>query len=1375
MPESFYSRVAGGMQTSNPAAPAGAAQAPAPPSGGTSFYSRVSASSPQTTSPAGGLVTPNTPAMNAYDQTHLTSGPAYPAEGGGSQYRAFASTQTAGGGATAPVERSSSPGAASPLSAAAELLSLLGRPGNAVRVGLSHHNASDTDWSQKVKGFENEYHLPILPALFDKAFWQGAAKGITGEETRTSLDALRKAYPQFVEQHPTASGILAGIGDAATDPLMYTGAGLQEKIVTPVLKTAGAVAMGSPEALRAAEAFAPAIARLASTSKPALAAGAVARSFAGQFSIDAALSHLPQGQKATEAIRQFMGGKQVGQIENVQRVQKIFEGLANATPEEKATLAHILDSPTAAEAEAKTVRAATAAADATKQATAREAHLNYQAPAPWDEPQPMGGLADQVRFNMGVKPSTMPTAQWEHIQQLSRAADEEVSNLASRAADGTAGPGDFVADETLPVLQGEEAKMVRQTAAQAAQEGRVDEEILRMVAELKTETRPDMKALNASYLTELRNLKNKGVGSASNLEAREWAQAQLRADPGSAVSQYERSVNPAAAQPAGNAGRGVLYRALSNDDPVHLLSPDHDPFAFEPKSRIASLGGEQDQAARLLTAAHADYDRNVNALAEQLAKVQTGVNEQVRRDLWQRILQQGKITNYADGYLAELTRGIPSHLKAKSGGMTLDEMASALGYESDEALAREIRQVAGIGPVKARDVLGEATSLYESTGQGYHARQRIQALTDMRGSVSEELDRLRSLVATNPAAEAEAGAQEARYLEAERVAMQEGGTQAAQGAVQAGQTGYRYAGIPKELQHLVDPVMEKYGHLIPEFRQLTDEAYARARGIGLDLGYQEHYYPRLSRQGEPGQNALQTLWQRLTQDNQVLPTKEGQLAGALSGRPGFTNERTLDTLGDYAKYVESLSSPRHAVLDPGDALLTHMDQATHAERSLQLRDQLVSMGPDVAVRYDRVRDIPQGFQDMSGVPGWDKIAVQKNIGQVLEGVLLPKRRGPAGVLYDTVADRIKGATFYNPLVHGKNLAFRAAMEGQNPAVLAPEIWDEVQNIGPTMRKLIEHGGATEYRALGEAGAADEYVRARLANGTASRRDKVKAGLDSLHNSLWQYDKALRVQMAKELESQGVPWPDIARQVNQTFSKALDPTPANMWLKRAMFTPAWTFNNLAWNTRNMLNPRLLGYEHVLNSVNEAYTGHAREENPGNKEEYTALGFPGSDGKALFVNLNTPDKDLREVLRNPKDFATQRLAPIPHLGLELFSGNSRPGDPERGLNYDAPGAGGPLVGYGSNGFGPDVGLRTQAVARLVPQVAGWPVGTAISETANVLRSQNPLRDLALRLGGTYASDVNERQAKAYDLRDQINRQRQEIRARTLRQRRRDHPQN
>jgi hypothetical protein len=492
----------------------------------------------------------------------------------------------------------------------------------------------------------------------------------------------------------------------------------------------------------------------------------------------------------------------------------------------------------------------------------------------------------------------------------------------------------------------------------------------------------------------------------------------------------------------------------------------------------------------------------------------------------------------------------------------------------------------------------------------------------------------------------------------------------------------------------------------------------------------------------------------ITDDRPTL-TPEAQEAAALTQRPGFTKERTLDNLFDYSRYANSQG--RHAVLDPTDALLTHLDQTTRLEEAGVLRDRLLAQGDGVAMKMGKGERIPAGYQDMSHIPGWNGVAVRKDVGGALQELLTPRQRGPLGVLYDAAMDRMRNGIFYNPVIHGKNLGYRAVMAGLSPVPSAEAI-EEVKKLGPTLRSLIEAGGATEHSPVGAAGADALYKAAEPATGLKAVAEKAKY---LSHDALWDYDKALRVDLAKKLRAEGLPMNEIAQRVNDTFGKPLDKTAANLWLKRVALAPSWAANSLKFEANNLLNPRHLAYGHLMDTINRDVTGRGQDENPRGKEDSIAVGHT-PDGQTTFFSPNLPNKDLPDFVENPLDWAVGRTTPPVNLALQLLTRNSRPGAPDQGLDYSKPGAMGPLVGYGSSGWGPDVGLTTQAVARQLLPLHGSAGLALLQQVADAASREHPYRDAAVRFAGGSISDMNEALSRALDQRDQILRQQQAIRS-------------
>lgn len=162
-----------------------------------------------------------------------------------------------------------------------------------------------------------------------------------------------------------------------------------------------------------------------------------------------------------------------------------------------------------------------------------------------------------------------------------------------------------------------------------------------------------------------------------------------------------------------------------------------DPFSQPPQLLERLFQRDLPKAQTALGAAEQTYNKQLRSISGHLVRDRNTEINQVRRDLFNRILANGRIRPYNDGYLAELSKGVPNYLRSRSRGIPLNEMASALGYESDEALAKEITRVAGLRRLRPEDVVSEAESMLTGTPRGarlrdqlsYH-RQAVQALTE---------------------------------------------------------------------------------------------------------------------------------------------------------------------------------------------------------------------------------------------------------------------------------------------------------------------------------------------------------------------------------------------------------------------------------------------------------------------------------------------------------------------------------------------------------------------------------------------------------------------------------------------------------------------
>lgn len=114
-------------------------------------------------------------------------------------------------------------------------------------------------------------------------------------------------------------------------------------------------------------------------------------------------------------------------------------------------------------------------------------------------------------------------------------------------------------------------------------------------------------------------------------------------------------------------------------------------------------------------------------------------------DLFRRIREQGGLRPYKGGMMREEFRAIPKSLRARKGqGMTLDDMARTLGYESDNDLLRDIDRLARRGrPVPRRELEPAARARFERSEEGQRLAAELQGreelLRDLHGELEKEV------------------------------------------------------------------------------------------------------------------------------------------------------------------------------------------------------------------------------------------------------------------------------------------------------------------------------------------------------------------------------------------------------------------------------------------------------------------------------------------------------------------------------------------------------------------------------------------------------------------------------------------------------------
>lgn len=146
----------------------------------------------------------------------------------------------------------------------------------------------------------------------------------------------------------------------------------------------------------------------------------------------------------------------------------------------------------------------------------------------------------------------------------------------------------------------------------------------------------------------------------------------------------------------------------------------------------------------------AELDRFRNVYKEAVRGIAAELEEQQRNarnlanEFFGRIKAEGGIRPYRNGFLREEYRAMPGFLRAKnrSRGMSPDEMASALGFESEGDLLAAIRE--HVKPLRSRvDLAREAEDIFSSMPQGEGLLQDIQSresyLGNLRGIIDDQL------------------------------------------------------------------------------------------------------------------------------------------------------------------------------------------------------------------------------------------------------------------------------------------------------------------------------------------------------------------------------------------------------------------------------------------------------------------------------------------------------------------------------------------------------------------------------------------------------------------------------------------------------------
>lgn len=160
-------------------------------------------------------------------------------------------------------------------------------------------------------------------------------------------------------------------------------------------------------------------------------------------------------------------------------------------------------------------------------------------------------------------------------------------------------------------------------------------------------------------------------------------------------------------------------------------------------NQLASFREELNGVQREKTDTQKRWDALVQEISVDLAKKATASNEEQRKAFWQRIKQHGYIGPNRTGGNGDFYGKLPSlvnFLKRKD-GTPLDVLATDMGYESEEALIRDIIGFAHVKKVIPNEVRSEAESIVAVTQAGADMKVLLdyyrQAEMDVKTAIAE--------------------------------------------------------------------------------------------------------------------------------------------------------------------------------------------------------------------------------------------------------------------------------------------------------------------------------------------------------------------------------------------------------------------------------------------------------------------------------------------------------------------------------------------------------------------------------------------------------------------------------------------------------------